>query len=454
MKIKQPPEPISIAAMRPAMFTGHIAVASATDDEGRYLPWDMLRHRLPAEADPIAYWSMVRFLRDKSAQRIPLQAYQQDQYAKLFTTPLIKQTCSSIDRLTSSAGQAELLEPLDASQYLFDELRAEEAISSSQLEGAATTNRVAVEMIKVHRPPRDESERMIMGNYYLMEHVAATCTTRLSAAFIKDLHAIAVGGINDRKYRPALFRSSNDVVVAGIDDEVIHIPPSHEEIERRIKQLCLWANHPHEQETGAEYLHPLVKATILHFMIGFIHPFNDGNGRTARALFYWYMLRCGYSAFQHISISKLLKKASTAYAKAYLYTETDRFDLTYFVDYQCQIVGRAVMEYVGYIKQMVKTRAEMDSFIFESGIAAELNTRQRALLNIAFVRPGNIFTVIEVRNRMGVSDNTARTDLKKLEKLGLLITHKEGKETVYVVPKNLSQAAKWQGKRVPRSSGW
>ncbi|MBI6549391.1 Fic family protein [Xenorhabdus lircayensis] len=454
MKIKRPPTLINIAEMAPSTFFANISITKAIDDEGRYLPWDKLRHRLPAGTEPIAYWSIVRFLRNKNIQQLSLTGDNTDQPAKLFTTSIIKQTCSTIDRLTSSAGQAELLEPLNASQYLFDELIAEESISSSQLEGAATTSQVALEMLKIQRPPRDESERMIMGNHRMMAYVTEHCNNELTPAFIKELHAVAVEGINDDKYKPAQFRTSNDVVVSGVDGEIIHTPPSYKEIEQRIDELCLWANTLHERQSGVDYLHPLIKAIVLHFMMGFIHPFNDGNGRTARALFYWYMLRCGYTAFKYISISKLLKNSSTAYAKAYCYTETDQFDLTYFVDYQCQIVGRAVEEYLSYIKIIIKTQAEMESFLYESNIISELNARQRALLNIAFARPGNIFTVAEIRSRMGVSDNTARNDLKRLEKLGLLQTHKDGKEIVYVAPKSLSQISKWKEKIYVKSSGW
>ncbi|MDC9614772.1 Fic family protein [Xenorhabdus khoisanae] len=454
MKIKRPPALTDIAEMAPSVFSINISNAKAIDDEGRYLPWDKLRHRLPVGTDPIAYWSIVRFLRNKNIQQLSLTGDSSDQLAKLFTTPIIKQICSKIDRLTSSAGQAELLEPLNASRYLFDELIAEESISSSQLEGAATTSQVALEMLKIQRPPRDESERMIMGNHRMMAYITEHCNDKLTPAFIREIHAIAVEGINDDKYKPARFRTTNDVVVAGIDGEIIHTPPSYREIEQRIEELCLWANTSHERQAGIDYLHPLIKAIVLHFMMGFIHPFNDGNGRTARALFYWYMLRCGYTAFKYISISKLLKKSSTAYAKAYCYTETDQFDLTYFVDYQCQIVERAIEEYLNYVKHIIKTRAEVETFLYESDIISELNARQRALLNIAFARPGNIFTVAEIRGRMGVSDNTARNDLNQLEKLGLLKTHKDGRETVYVAPKNLSQISKWKEKSSVKSSGW
>lgn len=454
MKIKRPPMKISVAEMDMGNFSSNFQLAKDLSEKAEYLHWDQLRHRLPSGTDEKSVWSLVSVFRRADGQYLTLTGYDETQFAFIKNTPLIQQTSSMVDRLATSGGEAELLEPLAASRHLLDELRAEESISSSQLEGAATTSRVALEMIKVKRAPRDASEKMIMGNYHMMEYVNAHCTEEMTMEFLRELHAIAVGGIDDKKYCPGRFRESNDVVVADIENNVIHTPPDHTEINHRLLHLIFWANKPHERFEGKEYLHPLVKACILHFMMGFIHPFHDGNGRTARALFYWYMLRCGYSAFRHISISKLLKKASTAYAKSYCYSETDDMDLTYFVEYQCEIVGRALGEYVDYIQHMVKVRQDLDNFLYESGLTAGLNARQVSLLNVAFARPGNIFTVAEVRERMAVSDNTARKDLTTLEKLGLLKAHKDGKETVYVSPKTLLQLTKWNSPKAPRGSSW
>lgn len=454
MKVKRPPKELEVGEIPFDKLAVTLPLASVTNEKGEYLPWDALRHRLPAGVDPQIYWSLTRILRRASGRSLTLNGYSLDELAFINITPQMQQTLSMVDRLATSGGEAELLEPLLTARHLLEELRAEESISSSQLEGAATTSRVALEMIKINRAPRDESEKMIMGNFHMMEYVNAHCSDDLTLANFKQLHTIAVGDINDEKYRPGEFRTSDDVVVADIQNEIIHTPPAHDEIELRLSRLFQWANTPHEQLIGKEYLHPLIKACILHFMVGFIHPFHDGNGRAARALFYGYMLRCGYSAFQHISISKLLKKASTAYAKAYCYSETDEMDLTYFVDYQCSIVGRALGEYVDYIQHMVKVRSELDAFLYESGIGATLNARQHSLLNVAFARPGNIFTAAEVRERLGVSDNTARKDLNALAELGLLRTHKDGKETVYISPKNLPQISHWKNKSLPKGSAW
>ena len=191
-------------------------------------------------------------------------------------------------------------------------------------------------------------------------------------------------------------------------------------------------------------------------MIGYLHPFKDGNGRTARALFYWYMLKCGYTAFRYISISKLLKNAPAKYVRAYLYTETDDMDLTYFVNYQCEIVSRAVVEYIDYIKGIINTRTELRQWLYDSGIFNEINSRQRDLATIAINQPGVLFTAMEVSTRMGVSENTARDDLKKLTALGLMRAMKEGKGNVYLSPKSLHELKKWHGKTAnqPSAQDW
>ena len=68
-------------------------------------------------------------------------------------------------------------------------------------------------------------------------------------------------------------------------------------------------------------------------MIGYVHPFKDGNGRTARALFYWFLLKKGYALVKNISISRVILESRTQYDKAFLKTEKDDNDLNYFIAY-------------------------------------------------------------------------------------------------------------------------
>ena len=58
-------------------------------------------------------------------------------------------------------------------------------------------------------------------------------------------------------------------------------------------------------------------------MLAFIHPFVDGNGRTARSLVYWYMMKKGYWLTEYLSISRIIYRNKAQYEKAFLYTEAD-----------------------------------------------------------------------------------------------------------------------------------
>ena len=112
-------------------------------------------------------------------------------------------------------------------------------------------------------------------------------------------------------------------------DEIFHDPPPAEQLDERMAAMCDFANG----KIPNHFIHPVVRAIILHFWLAYDHPFVDGNGRTARALFYWLMLRNNYWLFEFISISQIIRKAPIKYGRAFLYTETDDNDLTYFILY-------------------------------------------------------------------------------------------------------------------------
>jgi Fic family protein len=187
--------------------------------------------------------------------------------------------------------------------------------------------------------------------------------------------------------------------------------------------LCNFAN---EQE--GVFVHPVVRSTILHFMIGYDHPFIDGNGRTARALFYWSMLRYGYWLAEFISISHIMLQAPAQYALAYLFTETDERDLTYFLLYHTDVVRRAVANLHEYI---ARKTAEIERLDAELAGIQLLNHRQRSLIRHAVRHPGASYTVEGHRREYKVSYETARGDLVDLVTRGLLASHRDRKKFIF-----------------------
>lgn len=309
----------------------------------------------------------------------------------------------------------------------------EEPITSSQLEGANTTTLVARDMFESSRSPRTEDEHMIAGNARLMAEIPDLLQEPLTPDLIRRFHAVGMGGINDEKYRPGEFRDTDDVVIADYDGNIVHQPPAATDLQVRLQMVCDFVN-----DTGS-YVHSLVKACVLHFMIAHEPPFRDGNERTSRGLFYWYMLKSEYDVFKYISISQLLHAAPAKYAHSYQYTETDDMDLTYYLEYQASIIHRAMTRLLQYVDDLVARAARIDHFLYKSGSLSRLSGRQVTLLNIILAEPGKKYSAAGVAEALGVSDNTARNDLRTLARENLLTEISENdQKTVFKVSRDLS----------------
>ncbi len=250
----------------------------------------------------------------------------------------------------------------------------DEAITSSELEGAVTTREVAKEMIRTSRPPRDRSERMILNNYKTMLRIGEIRAKPLSRDLVFELHRLVTDETLDDPTAAGRFRRDDEYRVVGDDlGEVFHNPPPADQLGERMTAMCDFAN-----SVGQEgFIHPVIKSIIVHFWLAYDHPFVDGNGRTARALFYWSMLHHGYWLFEYVSISQVILHGPVRYGEAFLHTETDSNDLTYFLIYNLDVVSKSIDTLYRYIENRLKELSELEHEL--KGIA-ELNHRQRELI--------------------------------------------------------------------------
>nr|WP_139763101.1 Fic family protein [Salmonella enterica] len=344
-------------------------------------------------------------------------------------TPNIMSVCEQVGKHARSKNSP----PDSGAGKELTALSMEEPITSSQLEGANTTTLVARDMLESSRAPRTEDEHMIAGNARLMAEIPDLLQEPLTPDLIRRFHAVGMGGINDEKYRPGEFRDTDDVVIADYDGNIVHQPPAATDLQVRLQMVCDFVN-----DTGS-YVHPLVKACVLHFMIAHEHPFRDGNERTSRGLFYWYMLKSEYDVFKYISISQLLHAAPAKYAHSYQYTETDDMDLSYYLEYQASIIHRAMTRLLQYVDDLVARAARIDHFLYKSGSLSRLSGRQVTLLNIILAEPGKKYSAAGVAEALGVSDNKARNDLRTLVRENLLTEISENdQKTVFKVSRDLS----------------
>jgi len=335
----------------------------------------------------------------------------------------IQERLHEIDKKT--AGSIEVSDPITnpetKDRYYVSSL-IEEAITSSQLEGATTTRQIAREMIRAGRAPRDRSEQMILNNFLAMRRIGELRTQPLSVETIFSIHQIVTEKTLHDSSAAGRLRTSHDepVVVADENNEIFHHPPPPEELEKRMEAMCRFAN----ADDDGEFFHPVLRSIIIHFWLAYDHPFVDGNGRTARALFYWSMLHYGYWLFEFVSISNEILRGPTKYSRAFLYTETDDNDLTYFILYHLDIIQRAINDLHTYIKRKTQELQQLEGVIRSS---MSLNHRQRALISHALRHPNHLYTIESHRKSHDVVYQTGRSDLLDLSDKGLLEAIKIGR---------------------------
>jgi Fic family protein len=288
-------------------------------------------------------------------------------------------------------------------------------------------------MIREGREPRDRSERMILNNYRTMRRVLEIQREDITTDLLCEIHRMVTDGTLDNQSAAGRFRRPDEnIVVADNFDQVFHVPPPANELETRIDELCKFANC----ETPVGFVHPMLRSMILHFWLAYDHPFVDGNGRTARELFYWSMLKQGYWLVKYITISKIIHKAPAHYGRAFLYTETDGNDLTYFLLYHANVIRRAIDELYSYIdrhsEQLADAQRHLQGFTL-------LNQRQRDLISHALRHPGQAYSIEAHRVSHNVVYETARTDLLDLAKRELVHKRKKGKAWVFTPAVDLAE---------------
>jgi Fic family protein len=404
---------------------------------GRYVHWDKLR-RLPAPGDLTSdeWWFATKVARSPLLKSLPLLDRAGRAFRYCVPDPATE-LLHTLDR--DAAGQILLSDrittPETRDQYLVNSLM-EEAITSSQIEGAATTRVVAKEMLRTGRKPRNRDEQMIANNYAAMRRIREIKDHPLTPTTIFDLHRILTKDAIDVPDAVGRFRFEHEAVrVEDAYGEVLHDPPPAASLEERMQKMCDFAN----AKTPAFFVHPVVRAIALHFWLAYDHPFVDGNGRCARALFYWSMLRSGYWLCEFISISHLIRKAQARYGRAFLYTEVDDNDLTYFVLYHLDLIRRGIDALHEYLKRKMAEVREAERLLRGSD---GLNHRQVALLSHALRHPETGYTIASHQNSHSIVYETARTDLFDLERRGLLEVQKAGRAFRFYPVRDLQQKMK------------
>lgn len=403
-------------------------IKTSTDRE--YLYWDKLKYKEPSPQGmpKEMLWQIVKFIRESQSLKTIIKDTNGENFKWLklnyfeeFFHELDMNTGGEIFVERSSIDKAN-------KQKLITRGIMDEAIASSQLEGAATSRQAAKKMLREGRKPVNRSEQMIVNNYNSMKAIEDNYKDKvMSMDLILELHSlITKDTLDSQNEKPRLRKNGEPVCVSDKGDGAIYYEaPEIKFVKKELEKFIKFANDEYESQL---FIHPIIKAIMIHFWMGYLHPFTDGNGRLARLLFYWYLIKKGYWAFVYLPISKTIKKSPKQYIMAYVYSEQDDNDLTYFLDYNIRKIKLAVEDFKEYIKKQSQKNLQMKKRCDEK---YGLNIRQVQLLQYLHGDNGERTTLTAHMNVNQIAKMTASKDLKDLEKKGFLTSTKQGRHIYY-----------------------
>lgn len=374
-----------------------------------YEYWDKIKYKkLPEGVTPQMLWTNVKASRLKSM--IPVW----DKYGiNLCVTSQMQRLCHEFDMKFGSFWEVEGDTQSAEKKYYLSSSLMEEAIYSSKMEGASTTRIIAKDMLRKKKSPQNKSQQMIVNNYNTIQYIVEHKDEPLTEELLLTIHRLMTEKTLDNPEDAGRFRTNDKVVVADmVEGDIIYTPPSFQEIPEFVESLCNFFNN----DNPRTFIHPIIRGIIVHFMLAFMHPFVDGNGRTARALFYWYMLKEGYKLTEYMSISRVIAKSKSSYEKAFRYVENDGNDMGYFVAYNLGALEKSFHQLRDYIQRKRREKRAASSFM----MAGNINQRQALVLQRLKEEPDTIFTVKDVQDQFSVSSMTARKDLSDLVQQGYL----------------------------------
>ena len=401
-----------------------MALISKTENPN-YLNYDEIKYKtnlfFPRYGKE-AFWTLIKVHRDTNAKNTPIKS-KDNNYFRYYETETFQEILKSFETNINLTTKEE-------KECYFELSLMEEAIFSSQIEGANTSRKLAKKMLLDKQKPTDSSQQMIVNNYNAMQEIQGKYKNEdLSLEIIKELHiTLTHNDKNIDEDKKGFFRTDADQIVVGgdRDNQYNYEAPTLEFVVTEINNLINFANDKKDN------LNPIIKAIMLHFWFAYLHPFVDGNGRLSRSLFYWFLSKNNLEMFSFYPISRAIKRSKNQYFDAYIYTEQDDNDLNYFIDYNLNKILQAKEMFEDYFQRKEK---EKKSALKKSTTKnKDLNPRQKKLLqnlnkNISFI------TLKDYTNDFGISKPTGIADLKELAGLNILTSEKVGREVRYSINK-------------------
>ena len=388
--------------------------------QDRYFNRLEIGYRLSGEVSLEETWKAILAERQGRAEILPLT----DEHGKGFwfvNTKPLQAKLHHIDGRGKDSLSSQVRREIE-DELVLDSI-IDEAWASTIIEGAFTTHKRAQELVRRNLAPKNKNELMMKNNHLAMIHIMEHRDADFSIDFILELHRIITQNTLDDPEYAGKFRN-DDVYILDKAGNVIFKPMPAQFIRAHMDSIVKWVKADSEEE----FIHPILKASIIHFYLAYIHPFFDANGRTSRALFYFYLLKHRYEFFKYFSISAIIAKQREKYYKAIKDVGDYDNDLTYFLIFSSDVVLKSIEEITNKILKKYQSKI-ISKELDKKGIF--LNKRQNKFVKLSIEQEMKIITTRKYQKIFKVAYGTARSDLNGLVEHGIFKKRAFGKGFVY-----------------------
>jgi len=237
----------------------------------------------------------------------------------------------------------------------------------------------------------------------------------ITEGLVREIHKKLVQQVRRNSATPGLYRKIQNYVVNSKTQEVIYTPPAVYEISPLMQQLIDWLN----QE---EAIHPVLVSGIAQFQLVHIHPFLDGNGRTARLLSTLCLYRKGYDFKKLFTISEYYDRNRTEYYQVIQNVRKNSMDMTQWLEYFSE--GLAIQ-----LREIKELGAKV---IQQSIVSDKFHLSERQQLAINYMSTEGCLSIQKfIELCPDVSRRTLQRDLKGLIDNGIVVNSGTTNDMIY-----------------------
>ena len=344
--------------------------------------------------------------------------------------PIFKITNTIVNNLLEIERVKEGIKSLPINPKLLSSLRETAKLStihySTQIEGNRLSKEEVSDVIlknKVISATRERDEKEIKGYYVALDYIEKLSQTnsQITEDNIKQIHALVVGGGN-KKVKPSEYREGQNVITDSLSGKIVYMPPEAKDVPILMKEFVNWINEPNDLAIP-------IKASIIHYQFVTIHPYFDGNGRTARLLTTLALHKAGYDLKGIYSLEEYYAKDLQGNYEAITIGDSHNYyygraeaDITKWIEY---FIAGMTLAFKSVYKKAKDNEVSKD----ETKILRELDSKQRQILNLFETQ--KYVTSKEIAEFFKFSPRTARALVLEWSEAGFLIAEGEGRKRRY-----------------------